>query len=77
VAATVCRCEGCGREFIAARSHARWHSDACRIAHARKSTTVSREEEVCPNCGTFTDRLDSFAGWCAKCVAERRRAEAA
>lgn len=35
MAATVCRCEGCGAEFVAARRHARWCGDACRMAKRR------------------------------------------
>jgi hypothetical protein len=37
MAATVARCAGCGGEFAAARSHARWCSDRCRIAAKRQT----------------------------------------
>lgn len=35
MAAFVLRCQGCGEQFVAKRSHTRWHSDACRKATTR------------------------------------------
>jgi hypothetical protein len=38
MAATLCRCEWCGSDFVASRKHARWCSDACRKAAKRSRT---------------------------------------
>lgn len=75
VAAPLCDC-GCGTPLDGRRRQTRWVSDAHRMRAARHPIARLGEKPfVCPCCGDFVDRLDSFTGWCTTCTHDWRVAE--
>jgi hypothetical protein len=62
MAAVTLRCQACGSEFLAARQHARWCSDRCRMAYSRRRLDYP---EDLPRLAWLETGRDAELGLCA------------